>query len=427
MKRTTARSLWMRTLQSLALLLVVVGCSDQRSEDELLSDATQALEAGQRDAAARDLKIILDRDANNAVARFLNAKLLEVQEQHEAAVTEYLKVPAGSGQGYESRVRAGMVALKLNRASQAENQWRSAQQLDPSGRGAAENLMQLYALQRRRAGLVTQLEIIAANRPLNVSEMLLESLGGRGFFSLEKTQTILEQLCAAHADDEHSAIALALYYSESSRAQDAISILRKTLKKNPESKTVRAMLARLLIETEDVTPSDRESSDELLRSLELDEKMSPEFWRGVGAWLARKEKLPAAAASYAKLIETESNDGDAWRRLAGVVREFKQAQLADDMDHRVMLIGQLEQALNKVMQALNENASVEASVRETLLAYVKLHDDYRARVWATVINESPESPAWKDAFQHRSAISSESLLERLPNEVQRVSLGEILR
>jgi tetratricopeptide (TPR) repeat protein len=226
-----------------------------RDPAELLSSARAHWSSGQLDKAAAELNE-LSRSARPAsvAERLLRAQVAKERGKLDEAVAALEGVPDSdpdAGLIWRSR---GLLEFERNRAQAAETALLHALTLNPDLPEARRGLIDLYAIQGRKADLVTQFKALARSGKLSFDDLYLWCLGRRNDVGPADLAAKLEAMLQNDPDDRTTRLALAENHRRLGKLAEAQADLASFSVTDP---VARAALARLAIDRGSVEEAER--------------------------------------------------------------------------------------------------------------------------------------------------------------------------
>lgn len=299
-----------------------------------LRRATEDLKRGNLDGARKNLAVVLVQEPGHPEALVYWGEMERQSGDPDAAVAAWEKIPDSSGSS-ASKARYLMATLMLerHRARDAERLFRRSIDLGPRYLPPHEQLLNLFVMQMRADAIRAELSAIEKLRPLTVREMLLDVVADRRVLDAKRGSENVSPFVDADPADLHSRIALARYWTELSRTNEAIGLLDQPLPDLPEADEARALLAQLRAEAGDV-PAARKLFD---ADPPGDESPAP-VWFAFGRVLELSGDTASAAAAYAAAVRKRPTDGPICYRLGQMLQRLGRRDDAEAQLERAQLL-----------------------------------------------------------------------------------------
>ncbi len=307
----------------------------------LLRQALAAMDTQDLAQAARLLDEVLKREPSNRQALLFRGQVYrDLGESARAARTWESISDEFPREAAVARQFEGMLAYSAFRARQAEPLFLRAKELDPAYLLPRERLYHLYKLQMRDADLRRELFEIRELRPLTLEE-LSRTVGNMGKIHPAPIRiSDLENLIANDAGDIYSIVALAECYLSESRFSDAVELLERSLKHNPDEPSLRGLLAEALLK---LNEGDRAAL--LLEGAPPVAASAVWLWRAHADYRMSIGECEAAARYFERALEldpdhiaTTYNYGMALERSAqhdSAAKVLERAQMMDQIARQV--------------------------------------------------------------------------------------------
>jgi len=215
----------------------------------LLRRARSAIEARDHRSAALLLDQLIAREPANGTALLYRGEVARDLGDATAAAAFWRRIPDyPGGEGGTARFLEGTLAFNAGRAVDAERLFLHATRLHPTYLYPRERLVTLYLAQLRDFDLRRELDVIRTIRPWTLIE-LVASLGTMGrIFPIADRTRLLEKFVAADSRDLDSTLALAECLRADDETIQAVELLERGLKEDPDQPRLRARLAEFEIQ-----------------------------------------------------------------------------------------------------------------------------------------------------------------------------------
>jgi tetratricopeptide (TPR) repeat protein len=257
------------------------------------------------------------------------------------------------------RLNEGKALSALGRYPQAEDAWLEALRIDPLVPEAGWALLGLYYVQGRRddAHRLAMKLYEAEPDPHDRVQLLLELLRQDAKSLVEETLVdTLEPVVREHPDDKYSSIALGRALIHTSRPDEGLAILRRTVERNGDDPQA---WDALLTGLEEAFRFDE--LDQSLRRLPAGLTMEARFAKHVGALAQNRRDWEAATTAYRNAHAFDPADGKVLYRLCQVARAGGHAT---DIEALESLHRSLELARGQALRTYEEANAVKSLGRE---------------------------------------------------------------
>lgn len=198
----------------------------------------------------------------------------------------------------------------------------------------------------------------------------------------EESSDSLVEMANRNENDKRPLIAEARRQFDARNLDKAAELLRTTMQNHPDYPPAVALLARALVdggqEKELITLVERAPSEANLH---------PFFWLAKGDWCARKQKRSQATRAYWEATLRDPDLRVSWLKLNQSLQQIGQkvsglnANQADAVSQRVVLLTQLSQARAEFLESDRSSAELAIRVAKTLQALGRL---WEAEAWASI-------------------------------------------
>ena len=403
-------------------LLFLIGCTPQISIEEQMEDSRSAIRRKDHPTAQRLLDQILKRHPDHYEARLFRAQLARDIGDDELALKDLAKIPDDARKfASVARFLEGSIELAMNDAQVAETKLIRSTELNPAYLQPHDRLVQLYALQRRKEDLLSQLDAMSKIRALKLTELALQLSAAERVMDPKDGISQLELYITKNPNDTPSQLALAAYYNESVRPREAIAVLRNLVHKLPDNKIAHTLLAEILVEQQDLA-----GAGKLLDDIELTSNDPIELWRSAGLYFLACEEWERAAQCFGIVAARDSLDRSAYGRLGLALQRLGNPVLAEIALHRTALIARLREHCETLGIMMARDKITAKSLIELANQLAGLEEPDRARVWYEQAMKldpaSLEAKAGIQALQSRPLNTVAQLLAKVPRTNGPVSL-----
>lgn len=354
---------------------------------ELLGKAQSLLESGDNEQAGRVLELVLAQDPSNGMGLLFRGQVAMASGDSKAAFADWQRVPDSPPKiGGTARFLEATVLLQSGQSRVAEQRLRRATELNPQYVQPHERLLQLYVLQMRRQEILEQLQALQQLRSLTLQEMVLQLVAGERILEPAEGIRQTKPFVDADAADVHSRLALARYYLESGRDDDAKKMLQALLAEHPQNDQVRGLLAESLLQASQIS-----QARAILLHRDPASTNSPELWKSIGKLALADGEVSRAAECFHRVIQDNPDDLTSCYRLGSLLaRAGQQAESQRYLDQAVLVDRLHQQAM---IVARGRPTQVEMLMRvmlETANLLLKLERASEAKMWfATVLAAQP--------------------------------------
>ncbi len=297
-------------------------------------------------------------------------------------------LPADAPDAAGARLSLARFLMQAFRLREAEKALRDALRIDPDRIDAHRQLITIYGIERRADDFERQLWELSKHggQPLEVLRMLGQSAPAIPHGSIQDTVDeglILEGCLKADPSDPNVRPALARFYRERGRIDDARRLLEPWLRSHPDDPAaINEWLACALEEGDVELARPRfERPSEAVRG-------SSDYWRLHGAWFHQQGQDASALDSYRRAVHLDPDDAEAQQRLGLALRA---AGRTDEAEAALTRVDRLNTLKALVGQIPDRQPDPKLILRAGRLCD-DLGRDREARAWyALVIRLDPKN------------------------------------
>jgi len=396
-----------RALFAGAGLLLVAFCGagwwwfhSETRADQLLQQARSRHLAGDDPEAEALAVAALQLKSNLVEAAWLAAECAEAQGEYARAVEHARRVTHGP---FHLQLQAALQVAqwsryRLHRLSDAEADFRRVLTLHPGHFRASEELARLLALcGRRREAVPYVLELIRQETETDLLILLAVD------DAVIRDPEALKRAHAAAPDDAGPLIGLAWQAAQNERTDEAITLLRTAVEKNPGHSAAEIAFCRELLQA-----GHFDELAERLKQIPDAARVDPELWLVLARFCERSDLTRESFRCYYEAIRRGPELKTACFRLAQLLTDAGEHALAKPFSEHVSRLQELDQVQNRLLFLPDLRSN-----REALLELAQ-SSEAAGRLW--------EAYAW---YQAASRIRSDAAEVRQPLERLRQRAKEL--
>jgi tetratricopeptide (TPR) repeat protein len=279
-----------------------------------IEQALEAMDARRLDEAVAHLHAALAQEPDNAGARFLLATTYSQQNNLDAALAEFRRIPADHRHAELVHIQIAGIHLSQNRPGEAEHALRECLERFPRSVAARQPLLDILGLQLRQREMLAVLDdlwrLAESRGELDKVWVLAKSMHVRLMRpDEEELWPTLQAFAKSEPDNLDTQIAISkLKLMINAEVEDAAQTLERCLERIPDHVEAIAGLTAHYVEQADIAA---ERVEELLGRWSS-KSPDAEYWQVLGDWQQRAGEVEKALASYR---QAQASDPSQWRTV----------------------------------------------------------------------------------------------------------------
>lgn len=380
------RVLWLTLILVVALtagLWLFVGLS-QPSLEQLLEEAKAAATARRYEHAREIAEYVLEREPRSTTALVIAGQAAAGQQHWEDAVGYLDRIPADAGPlAAHGNYLAGKLLLhQMHRASDAEERFRRALDIEPRHLETHGQLATLLGVEARRWEAVPHILELFRQGYVTVDHLLL--LGTR--YGIINAPDLLRACQQVTPDDPAVLLGVASCVFVTEDASETERLLRKVVRRTPESAEAQARLGAILLEADSMGEF-RTWQQQLPSSV----YEHPEIWANLAEWALKHGQPQAAARCYWEALRRDPNHPAALYHLAILLADSHQPPLVGALTERSRRLRQFRDVENSLLYS--ELSSLQP-LREAVGQLETLGRVWEAWGWAVGARQMNPREVW---------------------------------
>ena len=343
--------------------LMYATSSGEKTEEQLLEEARNALARGELDTADVAIRKIQEANPESVTALLLAGSSAAGRQNFKGALQQFDKIPDGTPDSVQARISSARILLaQLKLLTRTEDQLKRALEASPDFASCHLFLSDIYGLSARQWESVPHRMALIR---LNKSDALLLYRLSRGINALENMEDA-EEFHLSDPSDPSALVGVAAGYAVRGQTDKALDSLYQALEDHPDHMEAHARLGALLADRNDETAFKRWST-EMPESAEA----HPRVWINRARWAdrhgeqdvaircyweaARRDGTSVAAMSQlGKLLAAAGRDDDAKPFIdrAGQIKEYQDLAYVAREGQDMLVAAQAAESLGLVWEAL---------------------------------------------------------------------------
>lgn len=364
--------------------------------DDVLQAAITSINRKDYASARQQLDELLKAYPNFGKARLYRGQLFRDQGEREAALRDWQRIPDSPARvGGTARYLEAMVFLDRRQLKTTEHLLQRAIALNPTYRRPRDQLLKLYAMQRRTDNMRETLDGLRSLGGWTLEECALQVLAGQDV--RPAAAEFLQECVEADPQDVHSRLALCRYWIESGQTGRAIYELRKLLRDAPTDRDVAALLISAMLDEGRVS-----DAEELLQIFPLQRGAPSSLWFEAGRQARLTQNWKRALVCFQQAGDQNPYNVSARYSLGTILARIGRPEEAERAAQAAALLDGVERKAFLMLRGSDRDPKLLAATAveiAELLVDLQLHED--AFQWFhQALVRTPENPRARAGYQH---------------------------